>query len=79
MTKMVTSNVITTYYSDDQRLMSEVVDEDGRLFVFFYKDEILLDSREVADHSLSYAEDMAENYVSGVIKLDPNTWRLNGV
>lgn len=80
MTKtQTTNNVITTFYSDDQRLMSEVVLYEGKLFVDFYKDEILVETREVGDHSLQYAYDIAENFIEGIIKVDPNTWRLNGI
>lgn len=80
MTKIrMTNNVITTAYSDDLRLSAQVVEENGNIFVDFYRDEVLLDSRKVTEHSLQYAEDMAENYVLGVLTIDPDTWRLNGV
>lgn len=80
MTKIqTTNNVIITLYSDDLRLSAQVVEENGNVFVDFYRDEVLLDSRKVTEQSLKYAEDMAENYVLGVLSIDPDTWRLNGV
>lgn len=80
MTKdQMTNNTIVTLYSDDRRLMSEVVVYEGKLFVDFYKDEILVETREVGDHSIQYAQDIAENFIEGIIKVDPDTWRLNGI
>lgn len=80
MTKsQTTNNVITTFYSDDRRLMSEIVVYEGKMYVDFYKDEILVETREVGDHSMQYASDIAENFIEGIIKVDPNTWRLNGI
>ena len=80
MTKsQTTNNTIITLYSDDRRLMSEVVVYEGKLFVDFYKDEILVETREVGDHSIQYAHDIAENFIEGIIRIDPDTWRLNGI
>lgn len=74
---MMTSKVIYSAYSDDYRLSAEVVVENDKVFVDFYRDEVTIDSREVTGHSLRYAEDMAENYVLGVLTIDTETWRVN--
>jgi hypothetical protein len=72
------NKVIVTLFSDDLTLMSVVSEEDGKLYVDFYKDEVLLDSREIIGHSVQYAHDVAENFVVGVIRLD-DTGRVHGV
>lgn len=77
--KKSANNVLISLYSDDLRLMAQVSQENGRVYVDFYRDEVLLDCREVADHSVQYAFDMAENYVLGVLKINPKTWRVNGI
>ena len=80
MTKTkTTNNVIVSLYSDDLRLMSQVSMEGDRLYVDFYKDEILIDSREVIGHSVQYAQDIAETYTLGVLRIDSKTWRVHGV
>ncbi|CAB4140845.1 hypothetical protein UFOVP395_180 [uncultured Caudovirales phage] len=76
MTKM-TSNIVSTFYSDDLRLMAQVSVENDRLYVDFFKDEVLIGYQMIDDHSVFYAESMAENYTLGVIKVDPETWRIN--
>jgi hypothetical protein len=79
MTSKTTNNVIVSLYSDDLRLMAQVSEEEGRLYVDFYKDDVLIDSREVIGHSVQYAHDMAENYATGILRVDPKTWRVNGI
>jgi hypothetical protein len=79
LAKRTTNNVIVSLYSNDLRLMAQVIEEDGTLYVDFYRDEILLDSRRIEGHSVQYAQDIAENYTLGVLKIDSKTWRVNGV
>jgi hypothetical protein len=59
------------------RLMAQVTVENGRMYVDFLKDEVLIGHQEIADHSVFYAESLAENYTLGVIKIDPETWRID--
>jgi hypothetical protein len=59
--------------------MAQVCEEGEKLFVDFYRDEILLDSREVTGHSIQYAQDIAENYTLGILRIDQKTWRVNGI
>lgn len=59
-----------TFYSNDFKLESRVMVIDSRIFVDFYKGETLVETMEVTGHSISYAEDMAENYVLGILKID---------
>ena len=67
---MTKSKVVSTFYSDDLELESRVVVLGSRMFIDFYKGETLVESKEVAGHSISYAEDIAENYVLGILKID---------
>lgn len=76
MTKMK-SNIISTFYSDDLRLMAQVSTENDRLYVDFFKDDVLIGYQQIEDHSVFYAESMAENYTLGIIKVDPDTWRVD--
>lgn len=71
---------ISQYYGDGDRLKA-VVSKSGsnQYFVDFYKDDVMIDSRQIEGRSLHYAEDMAENYVNGIIRIDPHTWRVHGV
>jgi hypothetical protein len=73
------NNIYVSLYSDDLRLMAQVCEEGGKLYVDFYRDEILLDSREVTGHSVQYAQDIAENYTLGILRIDQKTWRVNGI
>lgn len=43
---------------------------DKGFLVEFYENDVLMGTREVVDHTLRYAEDMSENYVLGILKLD---------
>jgi len=77
MTTKIMGDVVSSFYSDDLRLMAQVCKENDHMYVDFYYDEVLIDSREISDHSVVYAESMAENYTLGIIKIDPQTWRVN--
>jgi len=68
---------ISTYYSTDYRLKATVIRGDECYFVDFYKDDVIIDSRRIEGKSLRYVEDIAENFVNGIIQIDPHTWRLN--
>ena len=70
---------ISVFYSDDDRLKAVVVANNDHFYVDFYKDEVMLESRKIEGHTVRYAEDMAENFVKGIIKLDNKTWRIHGV
>ena len=60
--------VLNTFTSTDGRLQSNVVLDDGKLFVEFIENEVLLKS-EHCTQSQIYAEEMAENYVLGIKKI----------
>ena len=45
---------------------------DNGFLVEFYENDVLMGTREVVDHTLRYAEDMSENYVLGILKLEGN-------
>lgn len=67
---MTESRIAATFRSDNLELESRVVVIDSRIFVDFYRGDGIIESREVAGHSIGYAEDMAENYVLGILKID---------
>lgn len=62
--------VISTFYSADYSLMAMVICGQSCYFVDFYKDDAIIDSKRIEDKSLRYVEDMAENFVDGIIKID---------
>ena len=45
---------------------AKIIDEKGYA-VEFYEDEVLVETRQLPGKSISYAEDTAENWVSGLI------------
>ena len=51
-------------YSDRR---AEVMKNVHGFYVKMYKDDILVQTRDLYEHSERYAEDCAENYVMGII------------
>lgn len=74
---MTTTNkkVISTIMMDN--LHAIIYEELGFFSLEFYMDGVLLESRGVYNRSLRYVEDMAENYVMGILKKD-ETGRIHG-
>jgi hypothetical protein len=64
------SQVIHEYWRDDRKAIVRHT-EKGFEVDLFLKDEIQ-EIREVHDHSESYAESCAENYVDGIFDAVPN-------
>lgn len=64
------SEVIHEYSQDDRKAVVRHT-EKGYEVDLFLNGEIQ-EIREVHDHSESYAEDVAENYVLGLFDADPN-------
>ena len=56
-------------YAMDERY-AEVFKSDLGFEVDLYENDILLETREVHDKSEGYAEDVADNWVHGIIKLE---------
>lgn len=77
MTKPLETD-LSIFYSNDLRLKGVVIQGNDCYFVDFFKDDVIIDSWRIEDKSLRYAEDIAENFVNGIIEIDPHTWRLNG-
>lgn len=64
---------LAIFHSKDGRLSSKVFVDESRPTIFYvdlYKDRIRYETRKVIDHSLRFAEDIAENYVLGILKID---------
>ncbi len=70
MSKSMKTEVVSVLYNRERELEARVVVCDQRFFVDFYKNGAIIDSREVAGHSIQYLEDMAENYVNGLLRID---------
>ena len=70
---------ISQFYGDGDRLKAVIIQGTDCYFVDFYKDDVIIDSRRIVGHTLRYAEDLAENFVNGIFKIDPRTWRIYGL
>jgi len=60
---------ISTYWGDEEfadRMANVMLNEMG-FYVDMYKDEKLVESRPLYEHSEIYAENAAENYVMGIL------------
>jgi len=64
-----------TFYSDDGRKHAVINPTPTSIYVEFYQDEIIVGGMEVKDHSIYYAESIAENFCNGILKLKP--WSAN--
>lgn len=69
---------VGVFYSNDYRLKAAIFVGEKCYFIDFFKDDVIIDSWRIEDKSLRYVEDIAENFVNGIIEIDPHTWRLNG-
>lgn len=68
------NTVMHEYWRNNKKAVVRLTDEGFE--VDLIKDESLLETRKVHDHSESYAEDVAENWVDGIISedtLNPNS------
>lgn len=61
---------LTEYYSDDKSLKSVILKDNSNYgyYVDLYKNGDIIKTCDVVNHSLRYAEDLALNYVEGVLK-----------
>lgn len=62
------SNVISEYMGDDRRAIIRKAKEGFE--VDLYLDQLLVETRKVHNHSESYAEDVAENYVQKLFDVE---------
>jgi len=69
MKDIIMEKLISEYYSDDMKLKSVVYMVDKVAGVKYYRDNLLIDSQTYPHNSIHYAEDAAENYVMGILKL----------
>lgn len=60
------SEVVSKYYSDNGKLSAEVIKTEKGYMVELYEKSRYIRTVDVSNHSLSYAEDAAENYVLGL-------------
>lgn len=80
MTKIETSETeLKVLYGKDDCLKAVIVQGHLCYFIDFYLDDVIIDSRKIEGHTLRYAEDLAENYVNGIIRVDKDNWRLHSV
>lgn len=45
---------------------AKVLKEDSKTIVVMIEDEVIVEERDLSNHSLYYAEDAAENWVMGI-------------
>tara|TARA_B100002019_G_C20991551_1_gene460806 strand:- start:287 stop:508 length:222 start_codon:yes stop_codon:yes gene_type:complete len=60
------SEVISKYFSVNGKLTAEVIKTEKGYMVELYEKSRYIRTVDVSDHSLSYAEDTAENYTLGL-------------
>ena len=65
---MRTSTERHTYFSEDEKKVAKVYESYEGWFVEFYKDNVLIERRDLFEHNEEYAENEAENWVLGVIR-----------
>jgi len=67
---MMSKVELTEYYSDDKSLKSVILKDNSNYgyYVDLYKNGDIIKTCDVVNHSLRYAEDLALNYVEGVLK-----------
>jgi len=63
--------ILSTFYSDDGRLMAEVTTIPGQsVFVNYLVNNMSIGQIDYSGKALRYAEDAAENFVMGIFKPD---------
>jgi len=64
--------VLTEYHSDDKTLKAVIQKHPSNYgyVVDLYRDDVIIKTCDVINHSLQYAEDLALNYVEGVLKIN---------
>jgi hypothetical protein len=68
---MTKNEIIHEYWKDDRKAIVRLTEEGFEVDLF--KNDTLMETRKVHDHSESYAEDVAENYTDGLFTIDdPN-------
>jgi hypothetical protein len=62
--------LLSEYYGADghENRRSEILVDGNNFLVKMYKNEVLVKSQMITEHTLQYAEDCAENWTLGVIK-----------
>lgn len=66
---MMTRKAYGTYYSDDKSRAAHIFGDDICFYVDFYFNNVIITSMKISDHSLRYVEDIAENYVDGILEV----------
>ena len=61
-------NIFVGEFKSEQRRAEIVQDDNGGYLVDCYADGVFKRTIDVSDHALRYAEDTAENWVTGIIK-----------
>lgn len=62
--------LISEYWSEDGDLSAMVHLDDETPVVDFYRNNRIIKSETFTDHALCYAQDAAENYVMGILKIN---------
>ena len=66
---MMTTSTELHMYKREERMAKVFLSYEGH-YVEFYKDNVMIERRDMFVHSEQYAEDAAENFVDGVMQLN---------
>ena len=69
--------VLSEFTGSGNHRAAQVVLDEGVYIVEFYYNDILIDRCHCEDHGLRYAEDVAENYVLEILKINRDTWTVH--
>lgn len=59
------------FYSTDGKKHAVINTTSNSIYIEFYENEVIVGGIEVKEHSIHYAESIAENYCNGILKLKP--------
>jgi hypothetical protein len=73
------NKVVLTEYHNDNKSLKAIIKKDNSgygYYVDLYRNGDIIKTCDVVNHSLRYAEDLALNYVEGVLKINSQetTW-----
>lgn len=69
---------ISVFYDEkDSTRKAEIVQFNNKLWVEFYANDVIIDSLDIENMQLQYAEDIAENYINNNYNLSNTAWGLN--
>ena len=68
--KQKTMTTMNEYWSSDKSKTATIILDNGTYGVEFYENNEFIEYRTFPNKSLRYAEDAAENFVTGILRFD---------